>query len=137
MSDSDLVKILQDGGWGELDMSKVKVLHGHVLVRFPPIPRELTLSNGLVVPQGIALEGKFWRIVTVVAIGEGYRTKKNVMVPHDIKVGDKLLVDKIFGDVVVEGAVTHPEYRVLSVYPVHQIEAVLDPDIDDMAWVDM
>jgi len=134
---NDLVQILRNGGWGQIDMSRVKVLHGHILVRFPPIPYELTLSNGLVVPQKIALVGKFWRVVTVVSLGDGFYTKKGAFVPHEIKVGDKLLVDHIYGDVVVEGTVQHPEYRVLSVYPVQQVEAILPPDTDDMAWVDM
>jgi co-chaperonin GroES (HSP10) len=133
----NLVKHLQNGGWGVLDMNKVRVLHGHVLVRFPPIPPEITLSNGLVVPREVAIQGKYWRIATVVSLGPGIVTKSGAVIPHELEAGDKVLVDKIFGDVVVEGSVEHPEYRVLSLYPVQQIEAILPPDTDDMAWVDM
>lgn len=118
------------------DMTKMRVLHGHVLVRFPPIPAQIELRNGLALPAAMAIEGKFWRIATVIAVSDGIPLKRG-RGEHELKAGDKVLVDKIYGDVVVEGSVTHPEYRILSVYPVQQIEAVLPPDVDDLAWVDM
>jgi co-chaperonin GroES (HSP10) len=120
----------------EEQAEKLRPLHGHIVVKFPPIPPFLKLSNGLEVPKEIAVVGRVWRIATCVAIGPGIPTNGG-SIAHEIKVGDKLLVGHMFGDIVVDGKVEKHTYRVLSVHPTCQIEMILPDDIDEFEWVNM
>lgn len=123
-----------------VDESKIRPLNGFVLLRFP---KEVeSVQQGELVLPGQIVNQRVWRVATVVAIDEkGIPNKTGCgFHPHEVKVGDQVVIDKIFGDRVVEGKVTTHGLRVVSEDQITAIiinkdgseisgDLVLDPNI--------
>lgn len=106
-------------------VDKITPLHGYVLIQFYPEEAfRLDHKTGLFMARD-AWKKAVWRIGKVLALGEGIPSKKgNRIVPHELQVGDFVVCDHIFGDVVYDGKnVETLEVRVLSV---DQITGVLE-----------
>lgn len=97
-----------------VDESKIRPLNGFVLLRFPK-EAESVQQGGIVLP-GQAVSQRVWRIATVVSLDErGIPNKSGSgFHPHEVKVGDQVVIDKIFGDRVVDGKITTHGLRVVS-----------------------
>jgi len=117
-----------------MNIPNVKPLHGYVMLKFYP-DQEFPLdpSSGLYLARA-PHQKAVWRIGKVIAIGDGIPAKKGDKVtPHELKVGDFVVTDHIFGAVVYDGKnVEHLEIRVLSV---DQIEGVLEGVTEEAAKV--
>ncbi len=93
----------------------IRPLHGYVLLRFPPENTDGILKNGILIPVDLS-EKRVWRIATVVALDEkGIPNKRgDGFHPHAVKVGDQVVIDRIFGDRVIEGTIHSEGLRVVS-----------------------
>lgn len=106
-------------------LKKFKPLHGYVLIKFVEFKNHVE-HNGIIIPNTIMVELSRWRVAEVMALGDGIPTKNGGLVPHQLKVGDKILIDRVFGNVVTNDKhLVEAAYRVVS----HdQIEGVLEGD---------
>jgi co-chaperonin GroES (HSP10) len=103
----------------KVDPMNVTPMHGFVLVEYDPVPEET--EGGLVmVPE--FRERRRLRIATVKKLGYNLVTKKGAVVPHGVKVGDRVVTDRIYGSVVDED---NRDIRLLSE---DQIIAVIEGD---------
>jgi len=100
--------------WQVIDGTKVRPLHGFVMLKFHNVPHVIDLGNGVSMP-GIVAESMHWRVAEVVAVDpKGFMTRKRNRRPHEVKPGDLVLIDRIFGDVVIDNKVEALKYRVVS-----------------------
>lgn len=118
-----------------MDISKLRPLHGFIILQFPKEP-EVFERHGLVIP-GMSSESRRWRVATVVARDErGIPTKAGTRCKHQVSVGDKVVIDRIFGDRIYEGEKETAGLRVVSE---DQIEGIVETSEDinlETMWMD-
>ena len=91
-------------------MAMFKPLRDYVLVK-PDPAMSLSLDSGLIIPQHnnksiIDSDRQYGRTGTIIAIGQGKRTKKGVLVPMEIKVGDRVMWGEfIFPEIELDGQI--------------------------------
>ena len=93
---------------------KLKPLNGFVLLSYPHEPDLMKLGS-IVIPGAVS-RNRVWRIATVVAIDEdGVPNKnRNGRTKHEVNVGDKVVIDRIFGDRIYNGELHSEGLRVVS-----------------------
>ncbi len=114
---------------------KLRTLHGYILIGFGRVPTEIKLPSGLFMPYSVAVAHK-WRIAHIVALGDGIQTKSGKLVPYPYKVGDMVLVNRIFGDIVNKqtGQTETRERRIVSY---DQIEGIIETEGGSEFWMEV
>lgn len=96
----------------DFDPRTLQPLGNRVLIEEDPKP---TRSDGgnIILPD-TARDAKFCTPATVLAVGEGRRTKKGHLVPIDLKPGDRVVLAKAHGTLVKEPRVRMVDYDVID-----------------------
>lgn len=106
-----------------IDPTKIRPLHGFVLLRFHNVPDVIDIGIGVLVPGKVA-ESMHWRVAEVIAVDpSGFMSRDRSYVPHHVKVGDLVVIDKIFGDIVIDNKV---ESRMIRVVSEDQIAGIIE-----------
>lgn len=97
-----------------IDERRIRPLNGFIVLRFPKEPEGVQVG-GLMVPGQVAGQ-RVWRIATVVSLDKrGVPNKTGGgFHPHVLKIGDQVVLDKIFGDRIIDGKMTSHGLRVVS-----------------------
>jgi co-chaperonin GroES (HSP10) len=117
-----------------IEMSDIRPVNGFILLKFKRTPQEVALKSGLFIPSQNVVS-HVWIHAQVIALDpRGFMSRDRSRRPHEVKVGDWVLIERIFGTIVEDGEVRDIDYKVVSE---DQITAVIEGEVDDHLWFEV
>jgi len=99
----------------------VKPRGSHIVIKPDLIENKEREVKGIIIPATVKM-GKTGFYATVVAVGPGRRTKRGILIPPEVKIGDRVLLSKWAGTrFFVDG---HP-YMIID--EIEEVMSIVDP----------
>ena len=117
-----------------IEMSDIRPVNGFILLKFHRTPQEVALASGLFIPSHDVVS-HVWIHAKVIALDpRGFMSRDRSRRPHEVEVGDWVLIERIFGTIVEGGKARDVDYKVVSE---DQITAVIEGDVNDDLWFEL